>query len=152
MSAYVTPERPLIASTTGINFLALGIDNAELGVLIGTLRSRAEADVAGQVTDAFFDSLTLTARQATVLQEAVCYGVAARFLSVCRLKKADGTYEPLLVEDSRSIGEIIKDFMDEQNRLAEVAAGGDGSVIVQIKSSFNSDTDAELQFSRGTVW
>lgn len=152
MAAYSTPKVQLVADTTGANLQALGLEDMELSELVQTLVGRAEADVAQQVTEALFDSPDLTTRQALVIQESVCWGAAARFLGIVRLRKADGTYVPLLVEDSRAIGEIIADFMAEQNRLAAVALGGEGSVIVQIKSTFNADTDAELQFNRGRVW
>lgn len=151
MASYSSPSHQDTQDTTGVNYAALGLSRSELNALLGKLRARAEADVAQQIGTGTFAGSDLESTQVTLLQEAVCYATARRFLGVCRVRKADGTYEPLLVEDSRSLGEIMDDWDAEVKRLAGlVKSAGEGTADQQYLTGF-SDADTPA-FTREMGW
>ena len=152
MASYSSPDGPTIQDTTGVNYDALGLSAAALGRQIERWRTQAEAEVALAVTEATFDSSDLTERQVAVLQEAVSWGTAARFLMRVRSTKADGTYEPLLTESSREIGDLIDDFKTEMLSLAKSVASGGGTLEQTARISFSATTDDYRKFTRGMDW
>lgn len=152
MASYSQPSSSTIQSTTGVNLDAFGLTSGALDTLIASLRTNAEADVAGQVTDAVFDSANLTARQAVTLQEAVCWATGARYLRRLQMEKGEGVFEPLLSEDSRSLSEIIADFTDEAARLCAIVGTGQGTAVQSVRQSFGDDTEALRLFTKAMDW
>lgn len=151
MASYTSPSQQDVQDTTGVNYDALGLVGNELASLLQKLRKRAEADIAQQVGISTYASSSLETYQVTSLQEAVSYATGWRFLRVCQVRKADGTYEPLLVEDSRDIGEIIASWQEEVERLCElVKSAGAGTVDRQYLTGF-SDADTPT-FTRTMEW
>lgn len=151
MASYSAPSQQDIADTTGVNFQALGLDRRGLSGLLTKLVSRAEADVAQQVSDATFDSSALTARQVTTLQEAVSYAVAWRYLRVCQARLTSGTYEAVLPEGSADMGAVIAAWQEQVRELSEtVLASGEGTVDQQYKTGF-ADSDTPT-FTRAMEW
>lgn len=134
MASYKRPDQDEIQSTTGINLAALGLAPDEMNSLISELTTKAEAEVAQIVGEARFDSASLTDRQAASLAEAVCNGVGWRFLRSPQVRKATGTHQPLLVESSRAIGDVIEECQIATRNLSRLVAAGGGTENPQVLS------------------
>lgn len=148
---YDSPTTQDIADTTGVNLHALGLDQDELDALLATLLRRGEADIALQVTGNRFRSNGLSEDEVSILQEAVCWAVAVRWLGVCAVRKGTGTFQPLRVEDSRDLSQLMTDFTVNYVRLAGLVVGTEGPESQDYYSSHATGRPAPT-FTRGMEW
>jgi hypothetical protein len=78
------------------------ITAGELDADLTSFLPLAETRTALTVTEAVFDSATLTARQVVALQMAVAYRVAAEYLLSLATKEVSGTQAPILAENAQA--------------------------------------------------
>ena len=161
MASYSRPDVSSIQEWTGINLPALADSTNEildLDQFLDSLCDQSEAQVAQYCGESLFDSSALTARQAQSLQEAVANGAGWRFLRHAQTDRTLGTHEPLLMEGSGDIEEVIRSLQATELRLAKLVASGPGIANAQVLSSFTTadqtpadESGSSRQFGRNKV-
>lgn len=131
-SSYVSLSAEAILALSGINTSILAQTDGELEAFIVDLRGYAEAEVSARVGRANFTSTTLEADLVKLMQQAVAYITARRFLVSPKIRRLTGTHEPLLMEESADFDEVIADLKTWSDELvatvSEVIGDGTGDL------------------------
>lgn len=137
---YVSPTSNDVIAVTSVNSAALGLDSDPTGFssLMATLISRAEAEVGRRLGVTLAGTLFESGDVMSLAQEAVCYRVGARYLRRCAAEKGEGTFQPLLVETSKSIDEIVDDFKADARDLESLIGKGGGVATSQVGDDFDT--------------
>ena len=149
MASYEQPLASEIQDWTGVNILATGISETELELILDGLLTQAEARAALAITSARFTASDLDTYQANGLKRAVAVITAAYWLRSPQVARATGDHEPLLIETSREIEEVIQSLLGEADDLLAAIAGGGKS---QDQKSQWAESPHTRQFARDTVW
>jgi hypothetical protein len=99
MPGYSSPANTDVIAWTGLNrFILDQSDDAALQTLVGTLIPLAEAMTEPEVGATAMADAALTARQISLLQQAVAYHTAGAFILQPQLQEATGTETPLAMQ------------------------------------------------------
>lgn len=151
-SSYTRPTPQQIEDWTGVNIVAIGATSQALKTTLRSLTAQAESHVALTATLARYRSTELESEEATALTRAVALVTAAYWLRSPQVRRTTGDHEPLLVEDSREIEDVIQSLMDEAGSLCMLVSGGGDTGKSQDRQYLANTRDAERSFTRTTVW
>ncbi len=145
-SSYSAPGAAKIKRCMGVNTDILGQTTAELDAALAELVADAEAEMRAVVGSASVDLATLESWQVLLLQEAVAYGAAWRFLEGPYVQLLTGTQQPLLFEDPEAFRKQVDALKGEAADKANLArkaidAGTATATEGQVLSDFSSSDD-----------
>lgn len=124
MASYSSPSWQQIKRRTGLNFSIEGWEEADLKRKLIDLRGDAEAKLALVIGESAWDGSSLTARQVSTMQRAVCLQTAAFYLRSPEVEKVTGTQEPLLMEDGGDIAAAADRMETEAEGLVNLVNVG----------------------------
>lgn len=127
MASYSSPDAGKVIFRCGLSAVAFGVSESVLHTIIEDCLEDAEAEVEGDVGAANWASEDLTAGQVLLFQRLVSYRAGAQALIHLKIRRLQGTHEPLLQEDSAAFDEAIADLLtwatDLTTKVNEVLAG-----------------------------
>jgi hypothetical protein len=100
VASYTSPNVDEILEVAGIDEACEDVDRYQFEGTILALRTRAERLVAIRVGETKFDASDLTAREAGLLLDAVCYRTAARLVSRLLTRKGAGLGGPRFLREA----------------------------------------------------
>jgi hypothetical protein len=121
---YTDPDVEYIVTLTGIHGGMLGLSDSEFESRLGTLLPGARYETIARVTQTRFDDSNLDPYEVGLLQDAVSFRVAGRFLRGPAARKASGTNVPTWQVDANQLTEQRLENFAEARKLEGLFIGG----------------------------
>lgn len=128
MPSYVAPDAEYLKRVSGLQAAIEDWGDADFDAALDECLEDAEAEFAALITDAVFDSASLSARKARLIRTGVAYLVLAGYLFRPQGQHATGTNAPLTM-DGNSISILRLDYVNRATRYARLISGQAAKVL-----------------------